>query len=96
MIRISKEETVKYVVTAVDDMLAEDPQRTRLFFEFAKKTRTSPWNGFINLLNRQNTFIVHQVRIFCVICWRSPTNVCPVSILILLENLTPRVHSVQN
>lgn len=61
MQRISKEETVKYVVTAVDDMLAEDPGRSNLFFEYAKKTRSSPWDGFMNLLNRQNNFIIHQV-----------------------------------
>lgn len=62
MVRISKEQTVRYVLTAVDDMLTEDPQRTSIFFEYAKKTRSSPWDGFINLLNRQDKFIVHQVK----------------------------------
>ncbi|XP_077966208.1 V-type proton ATPase subunit H-like isoform X2 [Styela clava] len=71
MVRISKEQTVRYVLTAVDDMIAEDPQRTNLFFEFAKKTRSSPWDGFINLLNRQDKFIVHQAsRIIAKLaCW---------------------------
>lgn len=69
--RISKEETVKYVLTAVDDMLAEDPQRTALFFDYGKKTRSSPWDGFINLLNRQNSFVVHQASrvIAKLACW---------------------------
>lgn len=47
-------------------MLAEDPQRTVLFFEFAKKARSSPWDGFVNLLNRPNSFVIHQVETFCL------------------------------
>lgn len=61
MTRISKEQTVRYVLTAVDDLLTEDPQRTQLFSDTNNKKRMSPWVGFMNMLNRDDRFIVHQV-----------------------------------
>jgi len=64
MTRISKEQTVRYVLTVVDDLLTEDPQRTRLFYDNSNKKRPSPWIGFMNMLNRNDRYMVHQVCFF--------------------------------
>jgi len=60
MTRISKEQTVRYVLTLVDDMLGEDPSRAKLFHDINAKKRVSLWTGFMNMLNREDMFIVHQ------------------------------------
>uniref|UniRef100_H2Y8C4 V-type proton ATPase subunit H n=1 Tax=Ciona savignyi TaxID=51511 RepID=H2Y8C4_CIOSA len=69
MTRISKEQTVRYILTSVDDLLSEDPQRVVLFKD--NKKRTSSWIGFMNMLNRNDRFIVHQAsRIIAKLaCW---------------------------
>ncbi|XP_026693601.2 V-type proton ATPase subunit H isoform X1 [Ciona intestinalis] len=71
MTRISKEQTVRYILTAVDDLLMEDPKRTELFNDSNNKKRASPWIGFMNMLNRNDRFIVHQAsRIIAKLaCW---------------------------
>ncbi|XP_076809190.1 V-type proton ATPase subunit H-like isoform X2 [Clavelina lepadiformis] len=71
MTRISKEQTVRYVLTAVDDLLTEDRQRTQLFCDSNNKKRLSPWVGFMNMLNRTDRFIVHQASriISKLACW---------------------------
>lgn len=60
MTRISKEQTVRYVLTLVDDMLTEEPSRANLFHSINAKKRISLWTGFMNMLNRDDLFIVHQ------------------------------------
>merc|ERR1719431_47752 len=60
MTRISKDQTVRYVLTLVDDMLGEDPTRAKLFHDINAKKRVSLWTGFMNMLNRDDLFIVHQ------------------------------------
>ena len=62
MTRISKEQTVQYVLTLVDDLLTEDPERTTLFCSNNNsKKHPAPWVGFMNMLNRPDKFTVHQV-----------------------------------
>ena len=61
MTRISKEQTVRYVLTLVDDMLAESESRCSLFHSINASRRLSMWTGFMNMLNREDLFIVHQV-----------------------------------
>ena len=63
MTKISKEQTVQYVLTLVDDLLTEDPERTSLFTNTNSKKLPSPWVGFMNMLNRPDKFTVHQVRL---------------------------------
>ena len=61
MTRISKEQTVRYVLTLVDDLLTEDPERAKLFHDVHTKKRVPLWTGFMNMLNRDDPYIVHQV-----------------------------------
>ena len=61
MTKISKEQTVQYVLTLVDDLLTEDPERTQLFCSTNNKKQPAPWVGFMNMLNRPDKFTVHQV-----------------------------------
>lgn len=58
--RIAKEMTVRYILTLIDDMLKEKPERVNIFVEHGKKTKTSPWVPFLNLLNREDKFAVNQ------------------------------------
>ena len=61
MTKIAKEQTVQYVLTLVDDLLTEDPNRTSLFCSESSKKHPAPWVGFMNMLNRNDKFTVHQV-----------------------------------
>ncbi|KAI8506109.1 PREDICTED: V-type proton ATPase subunit H-like [Branchiostoma belcheri] len=69
--KISKDQTVQYILTMVDDMLQEKHDRVNLFFDYAKKMKTAPWSQFINMLNRQDQFVINQAaRIIAKLaCW---------------------------
>lgn len=54
---ISKDQTIQYLLTLVDDFLQEDKNRVAIFRDYAKKRRESVWAHFLNLLNRPDTFI---------------------------------------
>ncbi|XP_041468754.1 V-type proton ATPase subunit H-like [Lytechinus variegatus] len=58
--RIAKEMTVRYILTLVDDMLKEKPERVSVFAEQGRKSKTSPWVPFLTLLNREDQFATTQ------------------------------------
>ncbi|XP_071804239.1 V-type proton ATPase subunit H-like isoform X2 [Asterias amurensis] len=58
--RIAKESTVRYILTMIDSMLKEKPERVSIFVEHGKKTKTAPWTPFLNMLNREDSFTVNQ------------------------------------
>uniref|UniRef100_A0A8C9QB72 V-type proton ATPase subunit H n=1 Tax=Spermophilus dauricus TaxID=99837 RepID=A0A8C9QB72_SPEDA len=60
MTHISKEQTVQYILTMVDDMLQENHQRVSIFFEYAKRSKSTAWPYFLPMLNRQDPFTVHM------------------------------------
>ncbi|XP_051879646.1 V-type proton ATPase subunit H isoform X2 [Pristis pectinata] len=60
MTHISKEQTVQYILTMIDDMLQENHQRVNIFFDYAKKTKNTAWSYFLPMLNRQDLFTVHM------------------------------------
>uniref|UniRef100_A0A1A8I6K0 V-type proton ATPase subunit H n=3 Tax=Nothobranchius TaxID=28779 RepID=A0A1A8I6K0_NOTKU len=60
MAHISKEQTVQYILTLIDDTLQENHQRVIIFFDYAKKTKNTPWSYFLPMLNRQDLFTVHM------------------------------------
>uniref|UniRef100_A0A8C5IBK4 V-type proton ATPase subunit H n=1 Tax=Gouania willdenowi TaxID=441366 RepID=A0A8C5IBK4_GOUWI len=60
MAHISKEQTVQYILTLIDDTLQENPQRVSIFFDYAKKTKNTAWSYFLPMLNRQDFFTVHM------------------------------------
>jgi len=67
---ISKDQTVQYILTMIDDML-QDKSRVDVFREYARKNKESVWAPFLNMLNRPDGFIVNQTsRIIAKIaCW---------------------------
>ncbi|KAM3840583.1 V-type proton ATPase subunit H isoform 2-T2 [Vipera latastei] len=60
MTHISKEQTVQYILTMVDDMLQENHQRVTIFFDYAKRDKNTAWSYFLPMLNRQDLFTVHM------------------------------------
>uniref|UniRef100_T1JCY2 ATPase V1 complex subunit H C-terminal domain-containing protein n=1 Tax=Strigamia maritima TaxID=126957 RepID=T1JCY2_STRMM len=68
---ISKDQTIQYILTLIDDMLQEDKCRVEIFKEYAKKNRESVWTAFINLLTRPDGFIVNMTSriISKIACW---------------------------
>ncbi|XP_064201595.1 V-type proton ATPase subunit H-like [Anguilla rostrata] len=60
MAHISKEQTVQYILTLINDMLQENHQRVNIFFDYAKKTKSTAWSHFLSMLNRQDVFTVHM------------------------------------
>ncbi|XP_072808081.1 V-type proton ATPase subunit H isoform X3 [Vicugna pacos] len=60
MTHISKEQTVQYILTMVDDMLQENHQRVSIFFDYAKRSKNTAWSYFLPMLNRQDLFTVHM------------------------------------
>jgi V-type H+-transporting ATPase subunit H len=71
MANISKEQTVQYIVTMIDDILQEDKSRVEIFGACARKNRESVFNPFLNMLNRPDTFTINQTsRIIAKLaCW---------------------------
>merc|ERR1719480_728307 len=71
---ISKDQTIQYLLTLVDDFLQEDKNRVAIFRDYAKKRRESVWAHFLNLLNRPDTFIQNMTaRIVAkMACWSPP------------------------
>ncbi|XP_043500618.1 V-type proton ATPase subunit H isoform X2 [Polistes fuscatus] len=68
---ISKEQTTQYILTMIDDMLQEDRSRVEIFREHSSRKRESVWGPFLNLLNRQDGFIINMTsRIIAKLaCW---------------------------
>ncbi|KAG2458242.1 V-type proton ATPase subunit H [Polypterus senegalus] len=60
MAHISKEQTVQYILTMIDDTLQENHQRVNIFFDYAKRTKNTAWSYFLPMLNRQDLFTVHM------------------------------------
>ncbi|XP_038248893.1 V-type proton ATPase subunit H isoform X4 [Dermochelys coriacea] len=60
MTHISKEQTVQYILTMIDDMLQEKHQRVSIFFDYAKRGKNTAWSYFLPMLNRQDLFTVHM------------------------------------
>ncbi|KAK2493136.1 hypothetical protein MC885_020914 [Smutsia gigantea] len=60
MTHISKEQTVQYILTMVDDTLQENHQRVSIFFDYAKRSKNTAWSYFLPMLNRQDFFTVHM------------------------------------
>ena len=68
---ISKDQTIQYILTMMDDMLQEDKSRVEIYREYAKKKRENVWSPFLNLLNRPDGFIQNMTaRIIAKLaCW---------------------------
>lgn len=72
---LSKDSTIQYILVLVDDLLQEDRSRVDLFHETSGKMKQCVWGPFLNLLNRQDGFIVNMSsRILAKFaCWGHET-----------------------
>ncbi|XP_030383950.1 V-type proton ATPase subunit H isoform X3 [Scaptodrosophila lebanonensis] len=68
---LSKDSTIQYILVLLDDLLQEDRSRVDLFHETSAKLKQCIWGPFLNLLNRQDGFIVNMAsRILAKFaCW---------------------------
>jgi V-type H+-transporting ATPase subunit H len=68
---VSKDQTIQYILVVIDDLLQEDRSRVEIFHEYANKKKESVWAPFLNLLNRQDGFVVNMsARILGKLaCW---------------------------
>ncbi|XP_023247016.1 V-type proton ATPase subunit H-like [Copidosoma floridanum] len=68
---VSKDQTIQYILTMIDDMLQENRSRVEIFREHSTRKRESVWGPFLNLLNRQDGFIMNMTaRIIAKLaCW---------------------------
>merc|ERR1719175_35809 len=71
---ISKDQTIAYLLTLVDDFLQEKKNRVSIFREYARKRRESVWAHFLNLLNRPDGFIQNMTSrvVAKMACWSPP------------------------
>lgn len=68
---VSKDQTIQYILTMIDDMLQDDHSRVEVFREHSSRKRESVWGPFLNLLNRQDGFIMNMTSgiIAKLACW---------------------------
>merc|ERR1719239_265342 len=69
---VSKDHTIQYLLTIIDELISEDPSRVEMFKENARKERgENQWAVFLNLLTRPDPFTTHMTaRIIAKItCW---------------------------
>jgi len=68
---ISKDQTIQYLLTLVDDFLQEKKNRVGIFREYARKRKESVWAQFLNLLNRPDPYIQNMTArvIVKMACW---------------------------
>merc|ERR1719273_2935691 len=69
--QISKDATIQYLLTLLDDLLQEDKSRVEIFKEYAGRRRESVWTQLLTLLNRPVGFIMNMTgRVIAkMACW---------------------------
>lgn len=69
--RISRDQTIQYILIMIDELLQEDKSRVEIFKEYARKKKEPVWTQFLTLLNRPDGFIINMTsRIIAKIaCW---------------------------
>ncbi|KXJ15224.1 V-type proton ATPase subunit H [Exaiptasia diaphana] len=101
--RLTRDQTIRYILVIVDDLLNEERGRVVVFHDFAKKNNVNLWSSFLGLVNRQDQFIIHQAAVISakLACWgkaRLPENDLNFFLTWLKEQLTTAgceyLHSV--
>lgn len=69
--QISKDATIQYLLTLLDDVLQEDKSRVEIFKDYASKRNESVWVHLLTLLNRPVGFIMNMTArvIAKMACW---------------------------
>ena len=60
--QISRDQTVRYLLTLIDDLLSANRENIFLFHQFSVTIDTTPWASFMNLLSRK----ISKFRFFCL------------------------------
>jgi V-type H+-transporting ATPase subunit H len=73
MNKVSKESTLQYTTTLIDDLLQENKSRVELFHAYSRKYKENVYNSFIQRLLLNDTFLVNQISriITKLACWSS-------------------------
>jgi V-type H+-transporting ATPase subunit H len=73
--KVSKESTLQYTVTLIDDLLLENKNRVDIFHLYAKKYKENVFQSFVRMLYLQDNYLIHQVcRIITKLaCWSNET-----------------------
>ncbi|KAF7253121.1 hypothetical protein EG68_08615 [Paragonimus skrjabini miyazakii] len=71
--RISKEQTLQYILTLLDDILQEDKMRVEIFQDYFKDSKDALWSQFFTFFQRGDAFCTYQAsRIIAKFaCWSS-------------------------
>ncbi|XP_032240245.1 V-type proton ATPase subunit H isoform X2 [Nematostella vectensis] len=71
LVKLTRDHTIRYILVLIDDMLNEERSRVAVFHDFGKKNNVNLWGSFLNLINRQDQFIVHQAGVIVakLACW---------------------------
>ena len=71
MNKVSKESTLQYTATLIDDLLQENKSRVELFHLYAKKYKENVYSSLIQRLFLQDAFLVNQISriITKLACW---------------------------
>ncbi len=69
--KLSKESTLQYTLTLIDDILQENKMRVDLFHAYARKHKENLYQTFLKMLNMQDAFINHQASriVTKLACW---------------------------
>ena len=60
--QISRDQTVRYLLTLIDDLLSANRENIFLFHQFSVTIDTTPWASFMNLLSRK----ISKFSFFCL------------------------------
>ncbi|XP_067046578.1 V-type proton ATPase subunit H-like [Acropora muricata] len=64
--RLSVDQTIRYILVLIDDMITEEKNRVSIFHEFGRRADFNVWGSLLKFLNRQDQFIVHQTALIVV------------------------------
>jgi len=68
---ISKDQTIQYLLTLVDDFLQENKSRVNILRQYSRSKKESVWAHFLNLLTRPDPFIQNMTArvVAKMACW---------------------------
>ena len=64
--KLSKDQTVQYVLCLIDELFLENKTRVDIFHEYCIEKRESLWGHFNALLHRDDPFIQNMVSCFLI------------------------------
>ncbi|CAF1042478.1 unnamed protein product [Adineta steineri] len=95
MAKVYKQQTLRYLLTLMDECLREDKSRVEIFNTYARMKKEQLWSYFFNMFANQDQFVVYQTsRIIAKLaCWsveRMPASDLSYYLAWLKEQLKPQ------